>query len=143
MQSTAPEEDAAEKKLEKIDALRKEFSNYASDQYRMMIKKIAQDYGEICKQNAKDAFERGLQDERAVRAIDWIETEGFDNYTASIHSSGKGMSDTSPEDKRRPSTASTAATVESAASAASLALKKSQGFGGMKRAKMFLWKVTT
>jgi len=145
MQSTPPEEDAADKKLEKIDALRMEFSNYASDQYRIMIKKIAHDYGEICKQNAKDAFERGLQDERAVRAIDWIETEGFDNYTASIHSSGKGMSDTSPEDKRRPSTASTAATVESAASAASLALKKSQGqgFGRMKRAKMFLWKVTT
>jgi len=142
-----PEEDGndSDKKLEKIDALRKEFSQYASEQYHGMISKIAEDYGEICKKTAKDAFERGIQDERAVRAIDWIENEGVENYTASIQSSGKGVSDASPEtpDKRRPSTASTAATVESAAS---LALKENQvrnRFGRMKRAKMFLWKIAS
>jgi hypothetical protein len=144
VQSTPPEDDDdAEKTREKIDALRKEFSRYASEQYHCMIKKIAEDYGEICKQNAKDALERGLQDERAVKAIDWIETEGLESYTASIQSSGKGMSDASPEEKRRPSNASTAATVESAASL--LALKESQvnKFGRMKRAKMFLWKIAS
>lgn len=142
VQSTPPEDDDdTGKKLEKIDALRKEFSRYASDQYHCMIKKISKNYGQICKQSAKDALERGLQDERAVRAIDWIETEGLDSYTASIQSSGKGMSDASPEEKRRPSNASTSATVESAASL--LALKDSQGnrFGRMKRAKMFLSKI--
>ena len=143
LQSTSPDDenvDDNDKKHERIDALRQEFSRYASEQYHCMISKIAEDYGEICKQNAKDALERGLQDERAVRAITWIESEGFDSYNASIHSSGKGLSDASAEtqDKRRPSTASTAATVESAAS---LALKESKviRFGRMKRAKMFLW----
>jgi hypothetical protein len=108
-----------------------------------MISKIAEEYGKICKKTAEDAFQRGLEDERAVRAINWVESEGFDNYTASIQSSGKGLSDASLEtqDKRRPSNASTAATVESAAS---LALKESQGsrFGRMKRAKMFFWNKT-
>jgi len=134
------DDDGSDKKREKIDALRLEFSQYASEQYHCMISKIAEEYGEICNQNSKDAFERGLQDERAVRAINWIESEAFDNYTASIHSSGKGLSEASPEsqDKRRPSNASTAATIESAVS---LALKENRDirFSRMKRAKMFLW----
>lgn len=137
------EEDENEAVQQKVEALRKEFTAYASAQYHLMISKIAEKYGEICKEPARDAFERGLQDERAVRAIDWIQKEGFEGYTGSIQSSGGKMSDGSPDplDKRRPSTTSTAATEESAASLAlKIQEKKVLRLGRMRRPKIPLWK---
>lgn len=150
-QSVPPElkeEEIERIRVEKTEAIKEEFSAYASSQYHGMISKIAKSYGDLCKQHFKEAFERGLQDEQAARAIDWIETDHREKYSASQHSSGrsiqstgKGTSDTSEQmqfDKRRPSTTSTAATEESSASAALFANDGSR-LGRMKRAKNFLW----
>ena len=106
-----------------------------------MIHMIGEKYGEICLQDAKDAHERGVLDEKTVRAIDWIESEGDNSHVTSL-SSVKGMSDSSLEEKRRPSTTSTAPTDISNISAASafVASEEMNRISRMKRAKMFLWK---
>lgn len=132
-----PEDDSNEKeKIQKLtEATKEEFAVYAKAQYKTMIHMIAEKYGEICLQDSKDALERGLQDEKTVRAIDWIESEGDNSHVTSL-SSVKGMSDSSQEEKRRPSTTSTAPTDISSVSA----LVASEELSRMKRAKMFLWK---
>jgi len=136
-----PEEEEIERIRKLTEATKEEFSVYAKSQYNNMIHLIAEKYSEICLQDSRDALERGQHDERAVRVIDWIESESGSASQLSLHSSlGKGMSDSSQEqDKRRPSTTSTCATEESVAS---LALLDSDEYkiSRVKRAKMFLWK---
>lgn len=146
MPSESEEQEDSENIRRKMTEAQKQiFAVYAKAQYNDMIHQIAEKYGEICEQDARGALERGLEDERTVRAIDCIESEGANHkncYTASIHSSiNKGLSDASLEqqDRRRPSTTSTALTDESAASLALLANEGIQ-LSRMKRAKMFLWK---
>ena len=121
-----------------IDVAKEEFAVYAKTQYKNMIRTIAEKYEEICMKDGKDALERGQQDEKTVRAIDWIESEG-DNSHVSILSSSKGMSDSSQDqEKRRPSTTSTAPTEISAVS--SLTSSEGMQLSRVKRAKMFLSK---
>jgi len=136
------QEEDSESIRKTIEATKKEFVEYAEEQNNRMIRQIAKNYREISKHDAKDALERGLQDERTIRAMDWMESEAYANVhctCASIHSSGKGMSVASLEqqDKRRPSTASTAATEECGYSLGVIANEGIQ-LGRMKRAKMFL-----
>ncbi len=132
------QEEDSEKLQQMIEVAKEEFSVYAKEQYKTMIRLIAEKYQEICMQDAKDALERGQQDEKTVRAIDWIESEG-DNSHGSILSSAKGMSDSSQDqEKRRPSTTSTAPTEISVVS--SLAAAEGMQLSRVKRAKMFLSK---
>lgn len=122
-----------------LQATKNEFTTYARAQYHNMISQIAESYGNICKKDAENALERGLYDEKTVKAIDWIESEG--SISGSLLSSVKGLnSDSSQEDKRRPSTTSTAATEESAALLA-LSAHEANRFGRMERAKKFLFKL--
>jgi len=132
------QEEDSEKFKQMIEVAKEEFAVYAKAQYKTMIRLIAEKYEEICMQDAKDALERGIQDEKTVRAIDWIEFEG-DNSPGSILSSAKGMSETSQDqEKRRPSTTSTAPTEISVVS--SLATSEGLQLSRVKRAKMFLSK---
>lgn len=131
-------EEDSEKIQKMVDAAKEEFASYAKAQYKSMIRMIAEKYADICRQDAKDALERGIRDEKTVKAIDWIESEG-DNSHVSILSSAKGMSDSSQDqEKRRPSTTSTAPTEISAASA--LGATEGMKLSGVKRAKIFLSK---
>mmetsp|Transcript_9756 Transcript_9756/g.24296 ORF Transcript_9756/g.24296 Transcript_9756/m.24296 type:complete len:442 (-) Transcript_9756:132-1457(-) len=132
------QEEDSEKIQQMIDVAKEEFAVYAKAQYKNMIRTIAEKYEQICMKDAKDALERGIQDEKTVRAIDWIESEG-DNSHGSILSSAKGMSDSSQDqEKRRPSTTSTAPTEISAVS--SLISSEGMRLSRVKRAKMFLSK---
>ena len=132
------QEEDSEKIQELIDAAKEEFATYAKAQYKNMIRLIAEKYAEICLQDAMDALERGMQDEKTVKAIDWIESEG-DNSHVSILSSAKGVSDSSQDnEKRRPSTTSTAPTEISTVSA--LVASEGMQLSRVKRAKLFLSK---
>ena len=132
------QEEDSEKIQELIDAAKEEFATYAKAQYKNMIRMIAEKYAEICMQDAMDALERGMQDEKTVKAIDWIESEG-DNSHVSILSSAKGVSDSSQDnEKRRPSTTSTAPTEISTVSA--LVASEGMQLSRVKRAKLFLSK---
>ena len=147
---SSQEQDIETNRLKMTEALKQKFAVYAKAQYNNMIHHIAEKYGDICEQDARGALERGKEDERIVRAIDWIESEGDDHkycYTSAllIHSSifNKGLSDRSLEqlqDKRRPSTTSTALTDDSVASLASFVANEGIQSSRIKRAKMFLWK---
>jgi hypothetical protein len=144
------QEDSETNRRKMTEAQKQQFAVYAKAQYNNMIHQIAEKYGNICAQDAMGALERGKEDERTVRAIDWIESEGDNHkycYTSAlpIHSLiyNKGLSDGYLEqlqDKRRPSTTSTVLTDESVASLASLVANEGIQLSRMKRAKMFLWK---
>jgi len=144
------QEDSETNRQKMTEDQKQKFAVYAKAQYKNMIHQIAEKYGDICEQDVRGALERGKEDERTVRAIDWIESEGDNHkycYTSalSIHSSifNKGLSDGSLEqlqDKRRPSTTSTVLTDDSVASLASLVANEGIQLSRIKRAKMFLWK---
>ena len=131
-------EEGSEKIQKMIEAVKEEYTSYARAQYKSMIRIIAEKYADICSNDRKSALERGICDEKTVRAIDWIESEG-DNSHVSIMSSAKGMSESSQDqEKRRPSTTSTAPTEISAVSA--LVATEGMQLSRVKRAKMFLSK---
>ena len=137
----APEElneETAETIRATLAAKREEFSVYAKAQYKNMIRLIAEKYGDICRQDAESAYQRGLQDERVAIAINSMEDDA-ENYASSTLSLILGSTEGSIDEKRRPSTTSTAATE---GSSMSLYTEDYQELKGMKRAtKMFLWKM--
>jgi len=127
--------------MKMTEIAKQEFAIYAKAQYKNMIRTISKRYGDICLKDAKSAHERGMKDEQAVRAIDWIESEGDNSHVSNI-SSLKEVSECSQEnDKRRPSATSTAPTEASAASLGSFgAANEGIRLSRMNRAKLFLWK---
>mmetsp|Transcript_1300 Transcript_1300/g.2736 ORF Transcript_1300/g.2736 Transcript_1300/m.2736 type:complete len:468 (-) Transcript_1300:154-1557(-) len=144
-----------EKEIQEMAATAKlKFTQYAQTQYDKMLDVMAERYAEICNQHARDAAERGLEDERTARAIDWIEASPDQTLEMSSTLPQKGVVvDTSalPDEKRRPSASSTSETEESITQASSLKSVDETGenltnscrpLSSMKRAKKFLRRLT-
>eukprot|EP00536_Pseudo-nitzschia_multiseries_P004827 jgi/Psemu1/285378/fgenesh1_pg.84_\ len=118
---------SAEETHEMMMDARLKFAEYAQAQYDKMISAIAERYAEICSQHGKDAMERGSQDERTARAIDWIEASREQNLeissvVAEFLPQKEVVVDTTAlsDEKRRPSASSTSETEESVTQASSM-----------------------